>query len=229
MPMAYLPHVIAGGVALVAGYVALSATKGATAHRTSGQVFVYAMLVMALSGAVVAAIGGTEGSVIGGVMTCYFVTTGMVTVRRPAWWSRRLDVGVPVLGLGVGLFSLTLGVLTAASPTRTMDGPPPFPFFMFGIVGLLASVGDLRLLRIGGVRGPATFVRHLWRMCFALFIASLSFFIGQADVFPKPIRIMPLLAIPMLVVLLTMFYWLWRVRARRTFRGIVTVSAPNVV
>jgi hypothetical protein len=40
---------------------------------------------------------------------------------------------------------------------------------------------------------------------------------------------MPLLAIPMLVVLLTMFYWLWRVRARRTFRGIVTVSAPNVV
>jgi uncharacterized membrane protein len=227
--MAYLPHVIAGGVALVAGYVALSATKGATAHRTSGQVFVYAMLVMALSGAVVAAIGGTEGSVIGGVMTCYFVTTGMVTVRRPAWWSRRLDVGVPVLGLGVGLFSLTLGVLTAASPTRTMDGLPPFPFFMFGIVGLLASVGDLRLLRIGGVRGPARLVRHLWRMCFALWIAAASFFLGQADELPDAIRIPALLAIPVVVPILAMLYWLWRLRVRRTLRGIVGVRAPEAI
>ena len=54
--------------------------------------------------------------------------------------------------------------------------------------------------------------RHLWRMCFALFIAALSFFIGQARVFPKPVRIFPLLALPVLAVLVTMLYWLWRVR-----------------
>jgi hypothetical protein len=229
MPMTYLPHVLAGGVALVAGFVALYATKGATLHRRSGVVFVYAMLVMALSGAVIAAIGRTEGSVIAGVMTSYFVITGMITVRRPAWWSARLDVGLAVVALGVGLTSLTLGFLTAASPTGTRDGLPPFLFFMFGTVGLLAGLGDARRLRSGSVRGTARLVRHLWRMCWALWIAAASFFLGQADEIPESLRIMPLLAIPVVIPLLAMLYWLWRVRVRRTFRGIVTVSAPNAV
>jgi hypothetical protein len=64
-------------------------------------------------------------------------------------------------------------------------------------------------------------------MSFALFIAALSFFIGQAQVIPKPVRIFPLLALPVLLVLVTMFYWLWRVRIRRTFRGILRVPAPE--
>ena len=33
-------HILAGGLALVVGYVALYATKGATLHRKSGMVFV---------------------------------------------------------------------------------------------------------------------------------------------------------------------------------------------
>jgi hypothetical protein len=66
-------------------------------------------------------------------------------------------------------------------------------------------------------------------MCFALFIAALSFFIGQAHVFPKPIRIPGLLVLPVLAVLVTMLYWLWRVRIRRSLRGIVRVSAPGAV
>ena len=49
-------------------------------------------------------------------------------------------------------------------------------------------------------------------MSFALFIAALSFFIGQAKVIPEPIRIPGLLAVPVLAVLFTMFYWMWRVR-----------------
>jgi hypothetical protein len=61
-------------------------------------------------------------------------------------------------------------------------------------------------------------------MSFALLIAALSFFIGQAKVIPKPIRIPGLLALPVLAVLLTMVYWLWRIRVRRSFRGIVVVS-----
>jgi hypothetical protein len=50
-----LIHVIAGVLALVAGAVALSAAKGATLHRKSGIVFVYAMLTMSV-------IGGSSGA-----------------------------------------------------------------------------------------------------------------------------------------------------------------------
>jgi hypothetical protein len=63
-------------------------------------------------------------------------------------------------------------------------------------------------------------------MTFALFIGALSFFIGQADVFPEPVRIGPLLALPVVAVLVTLLYWLWRVRIRRSLRGIVAVRVP---
>ena len=86
--------------------------------------------------------------------------------------------------------------------------------------GVLASVGDVRMLRSGRLLGASRLARHLWRMSFALFIAALSFLAGQAKVIPEPIRIPALLALPVLAVLATMLYWLWRVRIRRTFRGI---------
>ena len=62
---------------------------------------------------------------------------------------------------------------------------PAFPFFMFGLVGVIGSVGDMRILRSGALNGASRLARHLWRMCFALFIAALSFFIGQSDEFPQ--------------------------------------------
>ena len=61
-----------------------------------------------------------------------------------------------------------------------------------------------------------------------LAIAAFSFFLGQAKVFPKPMRIYPLLAIPPLVVLVTLFYWLWRIRVRRKLRGLVVASSPDM-
>ena len=188
--------------------------------------FVYAMLVMAITGGTIAAVRGNEGSAIGGMMTCYFVTTGLTTVRQPAGWSRRLDVLLMLVALGIAMVSLTLGILTVASPTGRWDGLPPFPFFMFGIVGLLAVAGDARVLRAGALTGAPRLTRHLWRMCWSLWIAAGSFFFGQAKVIPEPIRIPALLAVPVLVIFVAMFYWLWRVRIRKSFRGIVRVSAP---
>jgi ABC-type branched-subunit amino acid transport system permease subunit len=53
-------------------------------------------------------------------------------------------------------------------------------------------------------------------MCFALFVASLSF-TGQLPkrFIPKQYHVPALFALPVLAVLVTMFYWLWRVRRRR--------------
>ena len=104
---------------------------------------------------------------------------------------------------------------------------PAFPFFLFGIVMLLGAAGDGRILRSGAPQGTARLTRHLWRMCFALFIAALSFFIGQSDEFPKALRIMPLLALPVVTVLIAMFYWLWKLRIRRSLRGITLVATPT--
>jgi hypothetical protein len=110
------------------------------------------------------------------------------------------------------------------------DGLPPFPYFLYGVIGVLAGVGDARMIRAGGLTGAPRLARHLWRMCGALWIAAASFFWGQAKVIPQPIRIMPLLSVPVLAVLVTMLYWLWRVRLRRAVGGFaVRVSASEAV
>jgi hypothetical protein len=133
-----------------------------------------------------------------------------------------------VLAVTVTLF--TFGFAVLASPTGKLYGMPAFPFLIFGSVGLMAGVGDFRLIRSGGVqtiRGASRLTRHLWRMSFALLIAAFSFFLGQAKVIPKPIRILPILAIPPLMVLAALLYWLWRVRVRRSLRGLVGVESGN--
>ena len=162
------------------------------------------------------------------MLTAYLLVTALTTVRPPFAGSQWVDAGAMLVALAVGLTSLAFGFEALASGGER-NGIPAFPFFMFGVVGVVASVGDVRVIRSGALAGAPRIARHLWRMSFALFIAALSFFLGQAKVIPKPIRIPGLLALPVLAVLVTMLYWLWRVRIRRSLRGIVRISAPEGV
>lgn len=222
-------HIFAGSLAIIAGYVAMYSRKGAITHRKSGLLFVTAMLIMATTGGLIAAWKGNEGSAIGAAMTLYFVITALTTVRPPAGWTSRLEVGLTFVAVATSLASLSWAFAALAAPDHRWKGLPPFPFFMFGIVGLLATAGDIRILRTAPLKGGRRLARHLWRMCWAMWIAAGSFFFGQAKVIPEPIRKPFLLAIPVLAVFVTMFYWLWRVRVRRSLRGIVDTSAPEAV
>jgi uncharacterized membrane protein len=228
MRMIYVVHIVAGALGLLAGYVALYSAKGAVLHRKSGILFVYAILIVCVAGTAIAALKNVAPAlnVPAALLTSYLVITSLRTVRPAPARSRQLDFGLMAVALVVGLTCLTFGFEAVTSPDgKGRNGMPAFPFFMFGVVGTLAAGLDVRMMRSGVLAGASRLARHLWRMSFALFVAALSFFIGQAQVFPKPLRIMPLLALPVLTVLLTMFYWLWRVRIRRSLRGIVTAGA----
>ena len=52
---------------------------------------------------------------------------------------------------------------------------------------LLAAAGDVRMLVRGRVLGAKRIARHLWRMCFGLFIAAGSFFLGPSN---RPLRLL---------------------------------------
>ena len=216
-----LVHIAAGSVGLVAGFLALFVTKGMTLHRRAGMVFVASMLAMTAFGFVLAILHGTWAviNIAAAIVTAYLTVTALTTVRPATAGSRRLELGAMLVGLAVGGTMLTFG-LEAIARGGSRDGIPAFPFFLFGLLGLFGGIGDLRRMRSPAPRGPVRITRHLWRMSFALFIAAMSFFIGQANVIPKPVRILPLLALPVVAVLVTMLYWLWRVRVRRSTRGI---------
>jgi uncharacterized membrane protein len=213
-----VPHILAGVLGIVAGFVALYATKGARLHRKSGMIFVYAMLVLSASGALMALTWRPNtGNVMAGVLTFYLVLTAVLTVRRSAPW---LDFAAMLVGLAGGLSGIALG-FDAIARGGIRQGIPAPVFFTFGAIGLLAIAGDVRMIRTGGLRPGPRLARHLWRMCLGLLIAAASFFLGPPGRVPEMIRIPALLPVPVLVPLVAMLYWLWRIRVRRDYRGIV--------
>src|SRR6185295_8646348 len=82
--------------------------------------------------------------------------------------------------------------------------------------------------RSGMPRGGPRLARHLWRMCFALFIAAGSFFSIRhrvAKILPEPFTTGQMRALPIVLLFGAMFYWLWRVRGRRTLPVLVRHDA----
>jgi hypothetical protein len=105
-------------------------------------------------------------------------------------------------------------------------------FFFLAAVLILAAIGDLRVLRSGMPRGGPRLARHLWRMCFALFIAAGSFFSVRErvlKVFPEALATAPMRSLPILLLFGAMFYWLWRVRGRRPLPVLVRHEAAGPV
>lgn len=220
MRSTYFIHILAGSLGLIAGYIALYAAKGGDMHRKAGMLFVYAMLVMCGGGVLMAAVRGVAPSmnIPAGLLTATLIITALTTVRPPSPAMTALTRGAMVLTLVIGVSCFKLGLTAMAEGGRQRGFASPL--FIFGTIAMLAFVGDLRMMRTGPLRGGARLARHLWRMCFALFVAAGSFFLGQADMIPAPYRHRGLLALPVLAVLVTMAYWLWRVRARRGVRHV---------
>ena len=234
--MILLVHIIAGGLGLITGYVALSAAKGASLHRKSGMLFVCVMSVMAITAMLISAVEGVAPAinVPSALLTFYLVITSLITVRPAAGastrWrpcrsgSRSLDAAAMLMAFAIAAACAGLGVRAIAKGGAAAG--MAFPLFVFGGVALAAGVGDLRMIRDGGVRGPSRLKRHLWRMCFALLIASIAFYprLGRIEGFPKP-----LVALPVLAVLAIMFYWLWHLRVRQHRRILDRVTVPDAI
>jgi hypothetical protein len=124
-----------------------------------------------------------------------------------------------MLVVGLAFVTIVDGVKAFNSPGGFLDGVPFVMLFFLATVMLLAAAGDVRVMRFGAPRGGPRLARHLWRMCFALFIAAGSFFSIRervAKVLPEPFTTAPMRALAILLPFGAMFYWLWRVRRRRT-------------
>ena len=214
-------HIVAGLVGIISGSIALFTLKGGMGHRRSGLIFVVAMIAMASMAAVLSLWPPINpGNVLQALLVWYLVCSALLAVRTNGPTRRRADFGLMLLGFGIAASHGTLGFL---SLERGMIGGYNAPmFFVFGSLALIGAVGDARLLRVGELRGARRIARHLWRMCLALFIGNASFFLGQADEFPESLRVWPVLIALALFPLVGMAYWMWRVRARRSLRGLVT-------
>jgi uncharacterized membrane protein len=216
----FLPvHIISAVLALLFGYVALFAAKGSALHRKTGMFFVYAMVGMSLTGALIATVKPDRGSIIAGLLTFYFVVSSLLTVKQVPR-HRQISMFLMAWGLVLGLFAIWAGWWLAQR-----GRPEAAPMLIFSAMSIGAAIGDWKMLRAGGIEGRARIKRHLWRMCFAMWVAAASFFWGPPNRVPELIRYPMVFPIPVLAPIAVMLYWLWKMRGKRTVRG-VTVAAP---
>jgi uncharacterized membrane protein len=206
-----LVHVVAGSLAVLAGALALLTKKGAKSHRQFGKVFLLSMIVMAIEGALIAYLKPMMISVLAGVFTVYLVATGFAAVKTPAGKLSQFDYFAPILALGVAIAGSVYGVLALNHSTGLKDGFSADAYFFFAILATAAFALDIRMLVRRGISGAHRIARHLWRMCFALYIAVGSLFSQGAKVFPESVQASPLLGVPENIVFLLMLLWLVKV------------------
>ncbi len=234
--MAYSPillvHIAGGTVGLLSGTAAMLFRKGSARHALAGRIFVVAMLTMASFAAYLAVVRHQPSNIGGGIFTFYLILTAWLTARRRDGETQRLDWFLLLIPLALGTLTWMNGVAIVRSGVDSPDGVPVGMSFFMGSVMLLAAAGDVRMLAGGGVVGAKRIARHLWRMCFGLFIAAGSFFMGPSN---RPLRLLTAAGLGQhlspalfstgvylvltLLPLILLVYWLVRVRFTSFYKG----------
>src|ERR1700677_4890735 len=124
-----------------------------------------------------------------------------------------------VLGGALTFYLVSTGWITVRRKTGELS---TFDWFAL----LLAGAGDVRSLTRGSISGSPRLTRHLWRMCFALFIASASIFLARPQLFPAILKTTGVLALLTFLPLILMIFWLIRVRSAKPYRQKISSRVP---
>lgn len=205
-----LLHICSGTLGVLSGAAALVFRKGSPRHRLAGHVFVGAMLTLAATGVSMAIVKSQPGNVMGGSLTFYLVATAWMIARHDKPGSLLFDWGALLFALALGAINVSFALQAVNSPTGLKHGYPAGPYFFLGSIAVVAAAGDIRMLVRGGISGTQRLARHLWRMCFALFIASASIFLARQHLFPASFRKTGALYLLSFLPLLIMLFWLVR-------------------
>ena len=211
-------HAIIGALAISAGFLAFLSRKGSGVHRVAGNIFVFSMLGSAATGVWLGLAAPVMLSAIGGAQVIYLVSTSWVTIKRSENRSGVFEIIACMATLLIAGIGFAFGLEAARSEDGLKDGFPAILYFIYGTaIGIACAVADLTVILRGGISGSQRLARHLWRMGFAMYVATASFFLGQPQVFPEAIRGTLILASPVLLVIaLTMFWAIWvHVKVRR--------------
>jgi hypothetical protein len=163
------------------------------------------------------------GSPINGVLVCYFVATSWMTARRRDGTTGWFEIIACAAALGTAAV-MAAGAFTATAKLTPVGNGPVFA--MAGIC-LLAGLLDLNAILRKRMTQRQRIARHLWRMCFAFFIATGSFFLGQQDVLPAVVRGSPLLFVLAFAPFGVMAFWLVRLRFGKRFRDDFVAQAET--
>jgi uncharacterized membrane protein len=211
-------HIAAGIAAVLIGVIAVAARKGGRLHTSSGSWFAVAMIVLAITASVLEPFRkGEPGSPLVGPVVCYFVATSWATARRRDGSTGKFEIAACLAALMTAALVAWDGFTGAISPTPVGRAP----VFVMAALLLLAGLLDLNAILRTKLSPVQRLSRHLWRMCFALFIATGSFFLGQQDILPAAVRGSPLLFVLGFAPFAVMAFWLVRLRFAKALTKVI--------
>jgi len=223
-------HIAGGLVALASGTVAVAARKGGSVHVSAGTWFFGSMLVLGITASILGPLKTPPDTPLGGIMVCYFVVTAWLAARARSGTPGKFEKIACAIILTIAAATIAQGFKLALAPPGQFSGPPgPGALFAIGGICLLAGLGDLKFIIRGKLTPTQRISRHLWRMCFALFIATGSFFLGQMDVLPKAVQGSRILFVLAFAPFAVMVFWLLRVRFSKMVSQMKLVNAASVM
>jgi hypothetical protein len=171
-------HATLGGIALVAGFFAMTFKKGGQNHKKSGKLFFWSMLVSGGLAEIVAVLPGHENAFLFtiGVFTIYLVLTGNMALKYKVpntdlKWDKLVSILMIITGLGMIIFPViwykSFNIVLA----------------VFGLIGLSLAIGDLIKFRNPEKLRKIWLRQHLTKMIGA-YIAAVTAFIVVNQIIP---------------------------------------------
>jgi len=179
-PITYLIHLHAalGGLALLAGALAIAFTKGSKRHTLSGKFFFFALLCSAGLAIVIACIPSHFSPFLlaVGVFSLYLLLSGYRALRfKEIKIDLRVDKMISASMLLVGISMIAVPILVSSKVNVVL--------FVFGGIGLLLAIRDLKLYRQPEQLKKRWLRLHLGNMLGA-YIASLTAFMVVNQLLP---------------------------------------------
>lgn len=134
-------HAFLGGIAFLAGTIALIVTKGSTVHKKAGLVFYYSLLISVLISLVISVLPEHTSTFLFtiGLLSIYFLISGRRNLKWPLPDSNTtIDKGIAILVVLISITMIACAFLLYENTHMIL--------LVFGIGGLLLSCRDLYTL-----------------------------------------------------------------------------------
>ena len=199
-------HAGLGGIALLTGGLALFVKKGSKIHRKSGKAFYYTMLASAILALIVSILPGHYSPFLFciGVFSIYFLLTGIRSLKF-----KRGDINIKIDSIIAYLIIIT-GLIMIMYPV-VLDGEINIVLLVFGIVGLVFGIRDLRLLKDLKRLKKRWLKSHLGKMTGG-YIAAVSAFFVVNEILPGVWNWF----VPMIVGSTYITYWMMKLYKKKT-------------
>jgi len=188
-------HVVSGFMALMAAFAAIAVAKGQAKHRLFGKIFLYAMTGVMLTAIPLAISKNNLFLFLIAIFSYYLAFSGWRYAVNRDGQAKRIDKAASYIMLLAALFMLTTG-----SVQQSLASFERIILMVFGLIGAISSVSDLRTYANKSAKGKVRIAKHLGAMFGATVATVTAFSVTNIHLPPLVVWLAPtVIFIPIIV------------------------------